>query len=124
MVTLQPRDQAALSAEAHAVSDPASPDYHHFLTPGEFAQRYGPTPATIAQVTAQLKQSGLTVGPASSTGLSLPVSGTVAQVQSAFATPIDRYRLSSGKTGYHNHRHPRCPSLWRPRLRAFSASTR
>ncbi len=116
VVTLQPRDQAALSAEAHAVSDPASPDYHHFLTPGEFAQRYGPTPATIAQVTAQLKQSGLTVGPPSSTGLSVPVSGTVAQVQSAFATPIDRYRLSSGKTGYHNRAAPEVPVAVAPQI--------
>ena len=116
VVTLQPRDQAALSAEAHAVSDPASPDYHRFLTPGEFAQRYGPTPATIAQVTAQLKQSGLTVGPPSSTGLSVPVSGTVAQVQSAFATPIDRYRLSSGKTGYHNRAAPEVPVAVAPQI--------
>ncbi len=116
VVTLQPRDQAALAAEAHAVSDPSSPDYHRFLTPGQFAQRYGPTPATIAQVTAELKQSGLTVGQPSSTGLSLPVSGTVAQVQSAFATPIDRYRLSSGKTGYHNRAAPEVPVAVAPQI--------
>ena len=78
------------------------PEYHHFLTPAQFAQRFGPTPATIAQVTANLQQQGLTVGTPSATGLSLPVSGTVAQVQSAFSTPISKYRLSSGKTGYAN----------------------
>ena len=42
------------------------------------------------------------MGTPSATGLSLPVSGTVAQVQSAFSTPISKYRLSSGKTGYDN----------------------
>ena len=98
------------------MSDPCSPEYHHFLTPRQFAQRYGPTPATIAQVTAQLKQYGLTVGQPSSTGLSLPVSGTVAQVQSAFATPIDRYRLSSGKTGYHNRSAPEVPATVAPQI--------
>src|SRR5580698_539281 len=49
-VTLKPRDPAALAAEVQEVSDPKSPDYRHFLTPTEFAQEYGPTPSTIAQV--------------------------------------------------------------------------
>ena len=101
-VTLKPRDPAALAAEVRAVSDRGSPDYHHFLTPAEFSQQYGPTPAAIAQVTSSLRREGLTVGAPSATGLSLPVSGTVAQVQTAFSTPISKYRLSSGKTGYDN----------------------
>ena len=99
VVTLKPTDPAALAAEVQAVSDPGSPEYRHFLTPSQFAQRFGPTPATIAQVTSTLRQEGLTVGTPSATGLSLPVSSTVAQVQSAFSTPISKYRLSSGKTG-------------------------
>jgi len=101
-VTLKPRDPSALAAEVQAVSDRGSPEYRHFLTPAEVAERYGPTPATIAQVTASLRREGLTVGAPSATGLSLPVSGTVAQVQSAFSTPISKYRLASGKTGYDN----------------------
>ena len=32
-VTLEPRDPAALAAEAQEVSDPKSPEYRHFLTP-------------------------------------------------------------------------------------------
>ena len=105
-VTLKPRDPAALAAEVQAVSERGSPDYRHFLTPAEFSQRYGPTPASIAEVTSSLRRQGLTVGPPSATGLSLPVSGTVAQVQTAFSTPISKYRLSSGKTGYDNDTAP------------------
>ena len=33
VVTLKPRDPAALAAEVQAVSDRVSPDYRHFLTP-------------------------------------------------------------------------------------------
>ena len=55
-VTLKPRDPAALAAEAQQVSDPKSPDYRHFLTPTEFAQEFGPTPSTIAQVTSSLRR--------------------------------------------------------------------
>ena len=105
-----------MAAEAQAVSDPGSPDYHHFLTPTTFSQRFGPTPGTITQVVAALRGEGLTVGTPSSTGLSIPVSGTVAQVQSAFSTPIDRYRLSSGKTGYDNRAAPEVPVSVAPQI--------
>ena len=47
----------------------------------------------------RVASQGLTVGTPSTTGLSLPVSGTVAQIQSAFSTPIDRYRLVVGQDG-------------------------
>jgi hypothetical protein len=116
VVTLQPRDPAALSAEVQAVSDPHSPDYRHFLTPQQFARRFGPTPASLTQVTAALRSEGLTVGAPSATGLSLPVSGTVAQVQSAFSTPISRYRLASGKTGYDNRSAPEVPVTVAPQI--------
>ncbi|HLM95716.1 MAG TPA: protease pro-enzyme activation domain-containing protein, partial [Acidimicrobiales bacterium] len=116
VVTLQPRDPAALSAEVQAVSDPRAPEYRHFLTPAEFARRFGPTPSTVAQVASALRSQGLTVGPPSATGLSLPVSGTVAEVQSAFSTPISRYRLSSGKTGYDNRSAPEVPVTVAPQI--------
>jgi subtilase family serine protease len=116
VVTLQPRDPAALSAEVQAVSDPHSPEYRHFLTPQEFARRFGPTPSTVAQVASALRSQGLTVGRPAATGLSLPVSGTVAQVQSAFSTPISRYRLSSGKTGYDNRSAPEVPVTVAPQI--------
>ena len=116
VVTLKPRDPAALAVEVQAISDPGSPDYRHFLTPAQFAQQFGPTTSTIEQVTSALQQEGLTVGPPSSTGLSLPVSSTVAQVQSAFSTPISKYHLSSGKTGYDNGAAPEVPSSVAPQI--------
>ena len=119
VVTLRPRDAAALAAEVAAVSDPHSPEYRHFLTPAQFAQRFGPTPGTIAQVSAELRHEGLTVGTPASTGLSLPVSGTVAQIQSAFSTPIERYRLASGKTGYDNKSAPQVAVTVAPQIQGI-----
>ena len=78
--------------------------------------KFGPTPATIAQVTSNLRAQGLTVGTPSATGLSLPVSGTVAQVQSAFSTPISKYRLPSGKTGYDNATAPDVDAAVAPQI--------
>ena len=58
VVTLQPRDPAALSAEVQAVSDPRSPQYRHFLTPAEFARRFGATPSSVAQVASSAQEPG------------------------------------------------------------------
>ena len=116
-VTLEPRDPAALAAEVQAVSDPRSPAVPA-LPDARASSRseFGPTPATIAQVASALRSEGLTVGTPAATGLSLPVSGTVAQVQSAFATPISKYRLSSGKTGYDNTSAPEVPTSVAPQI--------
>ena len=108
-VTLDPRDPAGLASMAQAVSTPGSPEYHQYLSAGEFAQLYGPTPATIAAVTTALEAQGLGVGHASGTDLSLPVTATVAQVESAFLTPIVTYRLPSGDVGYDNTKSPSVP---------------
>ena len=116
VVTLKPRDPSALAAEVQAIANPESPEYRHFLTPTQFAQRFGATPATIAQVTSALQQEGLTVGTPSATGLSIPVTSTVGQVQSAFNTPISKYRLSSGKVGYDNAAAPEVPAAVAPQI--------
>ncbi len=44
------------------------------------------------------------------------MSGTVAQVQSAFSTPISKYRLSSGKTGYDNATAPEVDTTVAPQI--------
>jgi YVTN family beta-propeller protein len=110
VVTLEPRDPAALTAAVHAVSDPTSPDYRRFITPVQFAARYGPTSAAIEAVRNVLRSDGLAVGQPSATGLSIPVLATVGQVQSAFSTQISTYRLASGRTGFHADSRPQLPS--------------
>ena len=116
VVTLKPRDPVALTTAVQMISDPGSPQYRRFLTPAQFAQQFGPTASTVRQVTSALRQEGLTVGAPSSTGLSLPISGTVAQVQSAFSTSISKYHLSSGKTGYDNASAPEVPTSVAPQI--------
>jgi hypothetical protein len=95
-VVLQPRDPAALSAFVQAVATPGSASYHHYLAAGAFAATFGATAATIAQVGAVLRTSGLQVGSAASNGLSLRVSGTVGQFERALSTNFTTYRTSSG----------------------------
>jgi subtilase family serine protease len=101
-VALSPRDPAALAAFVAAVSTPGSPEYKKYLQKGQFASEFGPTQATIAQVTAQLRAEGLDPGQVTEDGLTIPVTTTVARAKSAFDTGFTGYRLSNGRTAYSN----------------------
>ncbi len=94
-VALEPRDPAALEAFATEVSTPGSSIYRQYLTPSEFASRFGATSAQIAAVQASLRAHGLAPGPANPNGLSIPVSATTAQLERAFAVTLERIRLPS-----------------------------
>ena len=98
-VVLKPRDNAALVQFIAGVTDPSSPLFHQYLPAGAFAGRFGPTAATIAAVRAQLTADGLHVGGVSSDGLLVDFSGTDGQIEHAFQTGVERYRLSTGSVG-------------------------
>ena len=110
MIALKPRDPAALSAFAAAVSTPGTRQYGHPLTVAEFARRFGATPAQLAAVSGAMRAGGLGVGAPSANHLAIPVSGSVAQVQRAFAVTEARVRLPDGRAAFANERAPRVPA--------------
>lgn len=57
------RNAADLKALLERQSDPSSPDYRKFLTPDEFAARFGASDADVAAATAGLQAAGFTVTP-------------------------------------------------------------
>ena len=60
-IYLAPRNQAQLDELSRSSRIPTSPQYHHWLTPAEFNQRFGPTDADVAQITQWLTAEGFTV---------------------------------------------------------------
>lgn len=108
-VLLLPRSPAALSSYATAVSTPGDPLYRHYLRRGQFAGRFGPTPAAIAAVSASLRSKGLLVGRLPSDHLSIPVSGTASSFSKAFSIGFERYRLPSGRIAFANTKAPLFP---------------
>ena len=52
---------AAEAALAQAQQDRSSPDYHHFLTPAQYADRFGVDSATFTRALSWLKSGGATV---------------------------------------------------------------
>ena len=105
-IGLTPRDPAGLAAYARAVVTPGSGVYHQYLTVAEFAQRFGPTGATIAAVRASLAAHGLHADSLSPNHLLLSVHATADDAAQAFSTGFERYRLPSGDTAYANTRSP------------------
>lgn len=98
-VVLQPRDESALTRFITQVTDTHSPLFHRYLTPGQFAARFGPTPASIEAVKSQLQASGLTVTRVARDGLVVSFKAPASRVESAFRTGLARYRLANGEIG-------------------------
>ena len=87
-LTMALRNRAELDRLLADQQDPASPDYHRWLTPGEFSNRFGPTEADLARVTRWLKKKAFTVKSADASTREVSFIGTVAQAQSVFAVKI------------------------------------
>jgi subtilase family serine protease len=96
-VALKVRDPVSLAAYAQAVSTPGSSSYHRYLTPTQFAARFGPTSGQVAAVRRSLLAHGLRPGSASVNRLSIPVTGSVAQVEHAFSLSFRRLALRGGR---------------------------
>jgi subtilase family serine protease len=96
-VALKPRDPAALAAFAQAVSNPASAVYREYLSPSQFAQRFGATASQLAAVESSLRAHGLNPGPASANRLSVPVRATAVQIEHAFSLSFKRLALTGGR---------------------------
>jgi pseudomonalisin len=88
--------------------DRSSPEYHQFLTPAEYAQRFGVTDATQRATRAWLQAGGLDVETVSGAGDYVLASGTVAQVERLLKTTIGRYSLA-GKSFDSNDTPPAVP---------------
>jgi subtilase family serine protease len=117
-IALTPRDPPALGAFATAVSTPGRSQYGHYLSVAQFARRFGATASRVAAVSRVMRAAGLRVGAPTANHLAIPVSGTVAQVQTAFAVREARVRLPGGRSAFANDRAPRLAAAIAPSVQA------
>jgi subtilase family serine protease len=96
-VVLKPRDPAALAAYAREVSQPGSAVYHAFLTPEQFAARFGAAQAEVRAVKSSLRAHGLSPGSVTANRLAIPVAGTAGQIEHAFSLSFRRKALPRGR---------------------------
>jgi subtilase family serine protease len=91
-ISLPLRNQDALSLLLQRLYDPASPDYHHFLTPEQFTEEFGPTQEDYQKVIQFAQASGLEVTTTRSSRLLLDVQGKAGDVEKAFHVTLRNYQ--------------------------------
>ena len=95
-----PGQEADLQALISAQQEPASPLYQKWLTPDEFAARFGVADSDIARVRSWLDQHGFTVEDFSTCNKTcVRFSGTVEQVETVFDTELHYYQVT-GETHF------------------------
>ena len=103
------QQQAALNALLAAQQNPHSPFFHKWLTPAQFAARFGASAAGIAQVSRWLRSHGFTVDEVPAGRGLIYFSGTSTQLEEAFHAPIHHFRTPTGEH-IANTRNPEIPA--------------
>ncbi len=72
-----------------------SPSYRQWVTPTEFAAKFGPTDEEIEQVRTWLESQGLEVSQVSASRLQIRVTGSSSRVAAAFEVELRQYRTAA-----------------------------
>ncbi|HKW29351.1 MAG TPA: S53 family peptidase [Verrucomicrobiae bacterium] len=86
------RNREALTNLLQQLYDPTSPNFHHYLTPEQFTEKFGPTETDYQTVLRFISTNGLTVVGAYSHRELVDVSATVADIEKAFHVNLLTYR--------------------------------
>jgi subtilase family serine protease len=109
VVGLKLHNEAEFNDLLNRVYDTNSPDYHRWITPADFLGEFSPSQADVEAVRQYLDSYGLTVKRVSDNRMLVQATGTVAQIEEAFAININVYKLGA-ETHYSNDRNPSVPS--------------
>ena len=105
--------QAALDLLLSQQQDPSSRNYHNWLTPAQFGDRFGLSQSDVAMVSTWLQSEGLAVDEVSRGRNWIWFSGTAGQVQAALRTNLRRYRVD-GEMHFANAIEPSVPAAIAP----------
>ncbi|HEY6250609.1 MAG TPA: protease pro-enzyme activation domain-containing protein [Candidatus Angelobacter sp.] len=106
-IMLPLRNQGELTSLLGRLSDPSSPDYHHFLSVDQFTEQFGPTVQDYQAVIDFAKANGFDVTDTPANRLLVDVEGSVAQIQQAFHVSMRVYQHpKENRTFYSPDREP------------------
>ncbi len=91
-VGLPLRNKEELNNLLQQIYDPASPQYHHYLTPEQFTERFGPTEQDYQALIDFVKANGLTVTGRHPGRTLLDVNGSVANIEKVFHLTMRVYQ--------------------------------
>ncbi len=91
------------------LQNPSSPGYHKWLTPEQYADRFGLSTADLAKVRAWLQSQGFTVNRTARGRTQVWFSGTVSQIETVFRTEMHHFMVK-GEAHFANSVEPSVPS--------------
>lgn len=87
----------------------SSPDYHKWLTPEQYAERFGASQDDVRKIRTWLEREGFTSVEIARSRARISFDGTAGQVNRVFLTPIHQYQVG-GRMHYANASAPFLPS--------------
>jgi len=84
--------EAALDKLLAEQLDPASANYHKWLTPEQFADRFGLSPGDVARFTTWLESQGFTVERVARSRTQIWFSGPISTIESVFRTEMHHFQ--------------------------------
>lgn len=110
-LVLKPSDsqQAELDQLLQQQQDPTSPQYHRWLTPEEYAARFGASQDDLNKITTWLQSQNLMVLETGRGRNWVAFTGTAAQVESAFGVHLHHF-LVNGERHFANTNEPTVPA--------------
>jgi len=100
VIGLPLRNQPKLDQFLKDVYDPKNPQFHHYLTPEQFTEQFGPTESDYQAVMSFAQAHHLEVTAATPGRSLLEVSGTAADIQKAFYVNLGQYQRPDGSLFY------------------------
>jgi kumamolisin len=107
-LVLKRDDQTGFERYLKQLYDPHSPNFRHFLTQSQIADRFGPSREDYDDVVSYLRSNGLPLIAGAKNRLTVTVRGTRGAAERAFNTKIDDYRIGS-RTFQANSSDPQLP---------------
>jgi len=118
VLSRSPQQQAALDQLLLDQKNPASPEFHHWLTPAEFGRRFGLSQSDIQSITNWLVAQGLRIHYVSPSRTFIGFGGPAVAVGHAFGTEIRDYNVK-GEARTSISSEPTIPAALAPVVKAI-----
>ena len=86
------RNREAITNLLQQINDPSSQNYHHYLTPEQFTEQFGPTEQDYQAVQEFARTNGLTITHVPGNRMLVEADGQASEVEHAFNITLHTYR--------------------------------
>ena len=104
-----PQQESALRTLLDQQQDSSSPNFHKWLSPEEFGQKFGPADSDVQIVKGWLESQGFEVTNVAKGKLVIEFNGTAGLLRQSFHTEIHKY-VVNGESHWANNTNPQVPA--------------